>query len=75
VFSIFRLIIWPHWYIISGAVILGSILDRNELLFFLSVPLVGLHLLGLQNDEQIDDFVLINEGLRDSCDGVHFRDL
>lgn len=75
VFSIFRLIIWPHRYIISGAVVLCGILDRNVLLFFLSVPLVGLYLLGLENDEQINDLVLVDEGLRDSCYGVHFCDL
>jgi hypothetical protein len=74
-FSIFRLIIWPHRYIISGGVILGGILDRDVLLLFLSISLVGLHLLGLENDEQIDDLVLVDEGLGSTCHGVHFRDL
>ena len=62
ILSIFRLIIRPHRYIISGVVILGGILDRNVLLLLLSVPLVGLrHLLGLENNEHIDDLVLVDE--------------
>jgi hypothetical protein len=61
-FSIFRLIIWPHRYIISRVVFLGSILDRNVLLLFLSVPLVGLrHLLGLEDYEQINYLILVDE--------------
>jgi len=75
-FSIFRLIIWPHRYIISRVVFLGCIIDRNMLLLFLSVPLVGLrHLLGLEDYEQIDDLVLVDKGLWDTCNGIHFRDL
>ena len=61
-FSIFRLIIWPHRYIISRVVFLGSILDRNVLLLFLSVPLIGLrHLLGLEDYEQINYLILVDE--------------
>jgi hypothetical protein len=61
-FSIFRLIIWPHRYIISRVVFLGSILDRNVLLLFLSVPLVGLRrLLGLEDYEQINYLILVDE--------------
>jgi hypothetical protein len=61
-FSIFRLIIWPHRYIISRVVFLGSILDRFVLLLFLSVPLVGLrHLLGLEDYEQINYLILVDE--------------
>ena len=62
-FSIFRLIIWPHRYIISRVVFLGSILDRNVLLLFLSVPLVGglRHLLGLEDYEQINYLILVDE--------------
>jgi len=61
---------------ISRVVILAGIIERNMLLLLLSVPLVGLrHLLGLEDYEQIDDFVLVDQGLRDTCDGVDFRNL